>query len=157
MTDADAALSRADLVPGAATLAASVAARVAAPGAALGRVRPERVEVVLRSDQRRAHAPELRARLVAEMLAGGVVSAVSRREGIGPSVLHRWLRRARAAGALAQASLPRMLPVRLVPPPVAEPSQAAAVLEVVLRNGRVLRVPPGADLLLVGRIAAALE
>jgi DNA-binding GntR family transcriptional regulator len=44
-------------------------------------VRPERVEVVLSSDRRREHAPELRALLVAEMMAGGAVSALSRREG----------------------------------------------------------------------------
>ena len=43
---------------------------------------PEQVEVVLSSDRRRVHLLELRARLVAEMLAGGAVSVISRREGI---------------------------------------------------------------------------
>ena len=79
--------------------AARVAATVAATRGAPGRVRPERVEVVMSSDRRREHAPELRARLVAEMMAGGVVSAISRREGICASVLHRWLRRARHEAA----------------------------------------------------------
>lgn len=115
------------------------------------------------SDQRRAHAPELRARLVAEMLAGGAVSVISRREGICTSVLHRWHRRARCvAGLPAASAATRLLPVRVVPPeatrpPVAATSHSAPVLEVVLGNGRVLRVPPGADPAAVAGLAAALE
>lgn len=71
-------------------VAATVAAPVAATVAAADRARPERIEVMLSSDQRRAHAPGLRARLVAEMMSGQVsVSALSRREGICTSVLHR--------------------------------------------------------------------
>lgn len=98
---------------------------------------------------------------MAEMMAGGVVSALSRREGICPSVLHRWLRRARAEGGRAgtpmRSPVPSMLPVRLALPPAAGPSRSVAALEVVLGNGRVLRIPPGADPALVARMAAALE
>lgn len=115
------------------------------------------------SDRRRAHAPELRARLVAEMMAGGAVSVISRREGICTSVLHRWHRRGRREAGLPVASAAtRLLPVRVVPQEVARPATAAApvgspVLEVVLGNGRVLRVPPGADPLAVAGLAEALE
>ena len=55
------------------------AATMAASVAATGRVRPERIEVMLSSDRRREHPPELRARLVSEMMAGVAVSALSRR------------------------------------------------------------------------------
>jgi transposase len=111
------------------------------------------------SDRRREHAPEVRARLVAEMLAGGSVSAISRRAGICTSVLHRWHRRARREAGLPVASAAaRLLPVRVAAPEAARPAAPAApVLEVVLGNGRVLRVPPGADPAAVAGLAAALE
>lgn len=109
------------------------------------------------SDRRREHAPELRGRLVAEMLAGGVVSAMSRREGICTSVLHRWLRRARREAGVAVAASGRLLAVRLTPTPPSETGRCAALLEVLLRNGRVLRVLPGADPAAVAMLAAALE
>ena len=111
------------------------------------------------SDRRREHAPEVRARLVAEMMAGGAVSAISRREGICTSVLHRWHRRARREAGLPVASAAaRLLPVRVAAPEATRPpAPAAPTLEVVLGNGRVLRVPPGADPAAVARLAAALE
>lgn len=75
-----------------------MAAPLAATVAASSQGRPERIEVALSSDRRREHAPGLRARLVSEMMAGGVaVSELSRREGIRTSVLHRWHRQARKA------------------------------------------------------------
>lgn len=113
---------------------------------------------MLSSDRRREHAPELRARLVSEMMAGAAVSALSRREDICASVLHRWLRRARKdAGLPVPAATQRLLPVRMAVPAPAEPARPAAGLEVVLGNGRVLRVPPGADPMLVAQMAAALD
>jgi len=138
----------------AATDAASMAARVAAP--TLGPA--DRIEVMLSSDRRREHPPELRARLVAEMMTGRMpVSVIARREGICASVLHRWQRRARmSAGLPVPSAPPRLLPVR-VEVPVPEAPRAAAGLEVVLGNGRVLRVPAGADPAQVARMAAALE
>lgn len=59
---------------------------------------------------------------------------------------------------------PRLLPVRLVAP-IAEPAAstppvpdiAPAPIEVVLRNGRVLRVVATTDAAAVARLAAALE
>ena len=87
------ALTDAALLPEAASDAATDAARMAARAAALTPPYAERIEVVLSSDRRRAHAPELRARLVAEMMMGRLpVSVIARREGICASVLHRWQR-----------------------------------------------------------------
>lgn len=122
-------------------------------------MRPERIEVMLSSDRRREHGPELRARLVAEMMSGGaVVSEMSRREGICTSVLHRWHRQARiAAGLPVATAAERLVPVRVALPAPAEAARPAAGLEVVLGNGRVLRVPAGTDPALVAQMAAALE
>ena len=121
-------------------------------------MRPERIEVVLSSDRRREHSPELRARLVAEMMSGQVVSELSRREGICASVLHRWHRCAReAAGLPVAAAGQRLVPVRVALHAPAEAARTLAGLEVVLNNGRVLRVPPGADPAMVAQMAAALE
>ena len=159
MTDAlthDAFLPEAasEAAPVAATDAASVAARVAAP--TLGPAK--RIEVMLSSDRRREHPPELRARLVAEMMTGRTpVSVIARREGVCASVLHRWQRRARMLTGLPVPSAPpRLLPVR-VEAPTSEAPRVAAGLEVVLGNGRVLRVPVGADPAQVAQMAAALE
>ena len=106
MTDLDAAVTCDIPEMEAAPVAAPVAASVAATHALVGRMRPERIEVVLASDRRREHAPALRARLVSEMMAGPLpVVELSRREGICTSVLHRWLRQARiASGALVPGS-----------------------------------------------------
>ena len=111
------------------------------------------------SDRRREHAPEVRARLVAEMMADGSVSAISRRAGICTSVLHRWHRRARRESGLPVASAAaRLLPVRVAAPEAARPTAPAApVLEVVLGNGRVLRVPPGADPVAVAGLARQVQ
>ncbi len=139
--------------------AATGAATVAASGTSSSRMRPERIEVVLSSDRRREHSPELRARLVAEMMSGRVVvSELSRREGICASVLHRWHRCAREAAGLSVATVGQQLvPVRVTGPTPTDAARTPAGLEVVLNNGRVLRMPPGADPAVVAQMAAALE
>ena len=85
------------------------------------------------------------------MLGQVAVSELSRREGIGASVLHRWHRQARrAAGLPVATAAQRLVPVRVALPAPSEAARPAAGLEVVLGNGRVLRAPPGADPALVG-------
>jgi transposase len=126
----------------------------------------ERVEIVTRGERRRSFSAEEKVRLVAESLQPGeTVTTVSRRHGICTSLLHRWRRAARGEVPSRRAVRPRLLPVRLVapnagltastPPPV--PDIAPAPIEVVLRNGRVLRVTATTDLAAVARLAAALE
>jgi transposase len=135
----------------------------------------ERVEIVTRGEGRRSFSAEEKVRLVAETFQPGeTVTGVSRRHGICTSLLHRWRRAARGARRAARgevpqrrAPAPRLLPVRLVAPgapapPPAEPSGAAggvapASIEVVLRNGRMLRVGATTDAAAVARLAAALE
>lgn len=133
-------------------MAASLAATVADAGepAAEPALAVQRIEIVSREARRRAHDPDLRARLVAEMAMPGVrVADLARRYGLGESMLYRWRRTARRA-----AERSGMLAVRLAP---GHAATATIPVEVVLRNGRVLRVVADADLALVARLAQALE
>lgn len=126
-----------------------------------------------RPEARRVYAPEDKVRLVAETYQSGeTVEGVSRRHGVCASLLHRWRRAARGEAARKRPPPPRLLPVRLVaaepgpPPPTPAPTVppmpgtprgARAPIEVVLRNGRVLRLTAEADAAAVARLAAALE
>jgi transposase len=140
----------------------------AGAGTGAGTVASERVEIVTRGERRRSFSAEEKVRLVAETFQPGeTVTAVSRRHGICTSLLHRWRRAARGEVPSRRATRPQLLPVRLVAPdadiassrpplPVAA-DIASAPIEVVLRNGRVLRVGAATDAAAVARLAAALE
>lgn len=141
---------------------------VAGPGASIGAgaVASDRVEIITRGEGRRSFSAEEKVRLVAETLQPGeTVTAVSRRHGICTSLLHRWRRAARGEVPGRRAARPQLLPVRLVasdaaaprPKPAPVPGIAPAPIEVVLRNGRVLRVTVTTDAAVVARLAAALE
>ena len=128
-------------------------------------VGPDRVEIVTRCG-RRGYSAEDKARLVDETLRPGVTVAwVSRRYGICASLLYRWRRALRGEAAKERRERPRLLPVRLVVPDAAVPRSeveavagiASAPIEVVLRNGRVLRVMTTTDAAVVARLAAVLE
>ena len=97
---------------------------------------------------------------------GETVTAVSRRHGICASLLHRWRRAARGEVPSRRAAAgPLLLSVRLVAPdaapphptPAHVPAIASAPIEVVLGNGRVLRVTAATGAAVVARLAAALE
>ena len=102
--------------------------------------------------------------MVEESLApGSRVTEVARRHDVHPNLLHLWRRQARtgvpSVGADRQA--------RFVPVAVAMGNGAAAVtadavgvgsvIEVVLRNGRVLRLPEGVTPARAVILADALE
>jgi transposase len=145
-------------------MARVVAGTDASTGA--GTVAPERVEIITRGEGRRSYSAEEKVRLVAETFQPGeTVTAVSRRHGICTSLLHRWRRAARGEVPSRRTAMPRLLPVRLVAPeaaaapskPAPVPDIAPAPIEVVLRNGRVLRVTATTDAAVVACLAAALE
>ena len=129
-------------------------------------VATERVEIVTRGE-RRSYTPEEKARLLTETAEPGArVLEVAQRHGISPSLLHRWRREAesRPVRKLAR-SVPRLVPLLVgAPAEVAGPEMAAVAgeraggtIEVVLRNGRVLRVGAAVEVAMVARLAAALE
>jgi transposase len=101
--------------------------------------------------------------MIEESLAPGArVSEVARRHDIHPNLLHLWRRQARA-GVLSQADEG----CRFAPVAIASvdggvvPSRSALsvgpVIEVVLRNGRVLRLPEGVAPTRAVALADALE
>jgi transposase len=103
------------------------------------------IEVMLRREARRRWDDESKARILSEAMApGAVVAEVARRHGVASSLIFTW--RSRMA---RQASGPRFLPVHITadttpggaPPAGAAPAGAAQRFEVVLRGGRVLRLP----------------
>ncbi|MCG7359550.1 transposase [Roseomonas mucosa] len=143
-----------------------VANTSAGTGAGTGAM--ERVEIVTRGVRRDYTAEEKAAFLAEASEPGARVLEVAQRHGISPSLIHRWRREAEGR-PVKRKTVPR--PPQLVPlvvgpgvpvtvaEVVASPVRetAGAAIEVVLRNGRVLRVGGGADAAVVARLAAALE
>ena len=129
----------------------------------------ERVEIVTRGEVRRSYTPEEKARLLTEAAVPGArVLLVAQRHGVSPSLVYRWRRQAegraaRKAPPRPPAFVPLLLdggkPASGLAPPARHPEGDGLEgrVEVVLRNGRVLRVGVGADAAAVARLAAALE
>ena len=128
-----------------------------------------RVEIVTRGEARREYTPEERAAVLTEAaMPGARVLLVAQRYGVSPSLVYRWRRE--AAGRPARQTRPRprrfvpllvegngILPDPVVPPGAATQVAGANRIEVVLCNGRLLRVGAEADAAAVARLAAALE
>jgi transposase len=117
------------------------------------------------AERRRRWSTVEKTRIVEESLARGArVTEVARRHDVHPNLLHLWRRQARA-GALGDAGGgPRFLPVAIAAEPraavVGVATSAAGVepvVEVVLRNGRVLRLPEEVTPGRAGALADALE
>ena len=141
----------------------------ASTGASTGAM--ERVEIVTRG-ARRDYTAEEKAAFLAEAAEaaepGARVLEVAQRRGISPNLIHRWRREAEGRPVKHKTARrsPRLVPLIVGPSAevvVPEPVAAAvrelvgAAIEVVLRNGRVLRVGGEADVAAVTRLAAALE
>ena len=128
-----------------------------------------RVEIVTCGEARREYTPDERARVMTEAAQPGArVLLVAQRFGISPSLVYRWRRE--AAGRPARQALPRtprFVPLLVddggtqqdpvVPPSALVPDAGTDRVEVVLRNGRLLRVGVGMDAAVVARLATALE
>jgi transposase len=127
------------------------------------------VEIVTRGEVRREYTPEERAAVLTEAaMPGARVLLVAQRYGVSPSLVYRWRREAAGRPARqARPRTPRFVPLLVendgIPPdPVVRPGTAtqetgANRIEVVLCNGRLLRVGAGVDAAMVARLAAALE
>ena len=120
-----------------------------------------RVEIVMRGERRREYTAEQWAQILTETaLQGARVLVVAQRHGISPSLIHRWRREAEGRPVQHKTARrpPRLVPLIVGPSAaVAVPEPVGAAIEVVLRNGRVLRVGGEADVVAVARLAAALE
>ncbi len=104
--------------------------------------------------------------IVSEAVAPGAsICAVARRHNLSSSLLYRWIKYFKADEPVQR---PAFVPVALAPPavatgsaPGAEPSaglsNANGMIEVVLANGRILRIGPDIDLMVLKRIASVLE
>src|SRR5215467_5242324 len=105
-------------------------------------------------ERRRRWTAMEKARIVEESLASGAsVAEVARRHDVHRNLLDAWRRQARA-GTLVRELGARMAPDgggfsrvvvasdhRMLRAPQSEPGAGRVSIEVVLRNGRVLRVP----------------
>ena len=118
-------------------------------------------------ERRRRWTPAEKARLVEESLvAGASVAEVARGHDVHPNLLHAWRRQART-GTLVRGRDPGMVSAAGFSPVVvaSDVPRAArsdvgadgAVIEVVLRNGRLLRVPEDAAPARVATLADVLE
>lgn len=123
--------------------------------------------------RRRRWTLEQKLALVEEVLRPGAsVAAVADRHGMSRSLLFEWRRQVREGtmpGVLRAETAPALVPVRIVedaPPKeapvpsrrsVARAGKSAAMVEVVLSNGRVLRVSEAIRPEVLGRLAAALD
>jgi transposase len=93
--------------------------------------------------------------IVSEAVAPGAsICAVARRHNLSSSLLYRWIKSFKADEPVQK---PAFVPIALAPP--AEPSSARTngMIEVVLANGRILRIGSDIDMAVLKRIAAALE
>ena len=115
-------------------------------------------------ERRRCWTSEQKLRIVGESLAAGAnVAAVARRHDVHPNLIYGWRRQMRN-GVLSASPADG---VQFVPVTVAaarNASRAAAAgfgsepaIEVVLRNGRMLRVPDGVAPTRAAALADALE
>ena len=115
-------------------------------------------------ERRRRWSTAEKLRIVEESFkAGTSVGEFARQRDLHPNLVHTWRRQARQ-GMLSEGSHGdvRFAPVVMVPAadamrPIASEARGAAVIEVVLRNGRILRLPERIAPETAARVADALE
>ena len=116
-----------------------------------------RLEVLTGPKRRRDWTDDDKARAVAESCApGAVVSQVARRWQIAPQQLFTWRRQARAAARRAATAGALSFAPIVADAPAAEPDRPQAVIEVEVA-GAVVRVPSGADAVLLTAVLRALR
>ena len=133
-----------------------------------------RGEVISVVQRRRRWTTEQKLALVEEAMRPDLsVAGVADRHGVSRSLLFEWRRQASEgtmpglAGPEPEVP-PTLVPVRMVEEPATRPEAAASprperptrpgtTVEVVLRNGRVLRISEAIQPEVLGRLAAALD
>jgi transposase len=121
-------------------------------------------------ERRRRWTSDQKYQIVLDSLATGTsVASLARDHGVHPTLIYAWRRLARMGRLPAPsedgvdfvpvtiAPARRTVPVSMVPRGPAGNAIADTRLEVVLRNGRMLRVPEGVAPSRAGALADALE
>ena len=117
-----------------------------------------RGEVISVVQGRRRWTTERKLALVEEAMRPGLsVAGVADRHGVSRSLLFEWRRQAREGRMPGLVGAGPELPPTAALPCPERPTQSGATLEVVLPNGRLLRVSEAIGPEVLGRLAAALE
>jgi transposase len=133
------------------------------------------MEIITGVGRRRSWSSEEKVRLVGQVAERGVAE-VARRYEVCRSLLYRWRRQMRRGELAAVMAAAGFVPVRIVPevsaaretkdePPAASAAPESTLgsgaplgrVEIVLGNGRVLRVAERIDPAVLARLAAALD
>jgi transposase len=122
------------------------------------------VTVLSSPERRRRWTSAQKQQIVQESLvAGACVVEIARRHDVHPNLLHLWRRQARVDGLSSRETAERgFMPVSIVAPGGDAEARIAdgtstVLIEVVLRNGRVLRFAPNMAAARMVELAAALE
>jgi transposase len=122
------------------------------------------VTVLCGRERRRRWSTAEKLRLVAESLSAGLsVAEFARRHDVHPNLVHAWRRQAQAGElSVAPDGEARFVPVSVaagssVAGATGDDAGVGSVVEVMLRNGRVVRVSEGVAPRRVARLADALE
>lgn len=121
------------------------------------------VTVLPGPERRRRWTATEKLRVAEESLSSGLsVAAFARQRDIHPNLVHSWRRQVKTGELSAPDGEARFMPVAVaaqsdVPMMPASNAGADAMLEVVLRNGRILRLPDCAVPARVAQLADALE
>ncbi len=122
------------------------------------------VSVLAGPERRRRWTTTEKLRIVEESLNAGVsVVEFARRRDLHPNLVHTWRWQARK-GILSESpnGATRFAPVAVVSAvssaqPTASETTAAGMIELVLRNGRIMRLPEHVAPAAAARLADALE
>ena len=93
-------------------------------------------------------------------MLGANVSAVARRHGIAPPLLYRWRKELapdRPTATFMPVTIAAPARTYMEPPDLSVPPKAATMIEIILANGRAVRVGADVDTAVLVRIVAALE
>jgi transposase len=124
------------------------------------------VTVLQGPERRRRWSVAEKLRIVEECMAEGVsVAEVARRYDVHANLVHVWRRQARTGQLTSSGGIgpARFAPVALVAPKVLDMAPKPdvpggdGVIELLLKNGRTLRLPDGVAPARVARLVEALE
>lgn len=130
------------------------------------------LEIISTVERRRRWTAEEKVAILDQALRpGGSIAAAADRNDVSRSLIYLWRKQARAGSmpgvALNSEAAAKFVPVRLAGPqarstgadgPSARPCRCcAAVIEIVLSNGRVIKTVDGIDPDVLARYVAALD